>query len=379
MNSSLKSALKAAAILLLISGCGPKDGANEFADGKAAYEVRDLVKAGKFFEKSLKYSPDNVEALVYLARVRLELGELASARETIAKASEFAAGDSDVILLSSQIAWYSKDYAAAAKGFASVAENAAFDPTVRAEGWAGAGVVEMACNNRHLAHIAFLRAIRLDRRNAAARYHLAVLYRDSFEYYKLALEQFEIFVRLEVAASPRVQKVQRAMIPALKERIAAIDAQRPGVAKRNSGACAATIAKAQAAEKKGDLKGARKLYQDATAADPLSYPAALGLARLWQRTDSTRNGMNKALEAYRTACSLSGCTVSTFLAAGAMATKLGQHATAVEIYTRAVAASPNSLEAVDGLVAAMHRAGNSRSKVAAAYQRYREVLAKKRK
>ena len=65
------------------------------------------------------------------------------------------------------------------------------------------------------------------RRAAAAWYHLGLVYRDAFGYYEAALEQFEIFVRLEASASPRVQKVLRTIIPALKEQISREAANRP--------------------------------------------------------------------------------------------------------------------------------------------------------
>ena len=48
---------------------------------------------------------------------------------------------------------------------------------------------------------------------------------------------------------------------------------------------------------------------------------------------------------------------------------------AVEIYSRAVAANPASLDAIDGLIRALRKTGG-KAKVAEAYQRYRESLKK---
>lgn len=376
MNSSLRFALECASVLLLVAGCGGTDGGQKTLEaGKQAYELRDLGKAAKCFEKSVLQAPDNVDALVYLARVRLELGELPAAKERIAQAAALAPDDSDVKLIAAQVAWHEKDYAAARKCFSEVADNAAFSPSVRADGWAGVGVVEMTCNNRHLSRIAFLRAIQLDHRNASARYHLALLYRDAFDYKKHALEQMEIFQRLEVSASPRVQRVQRSVIPDLKESIARSETERPGVSKRNSGACAGLLVKAEQAVKKGNHKSARQFYQEALAADPLSYPAALGLAKAWLKTDTTQSGQMKAFESYKTACTLNESAISTYLATGALAAKLGLHAQAVEIYSRALAASPNSIDAVDGLIRALHKVGG-KQKIADAYQAYRDSLPK---
>ena len=377
MNFFHSSALKcaSAALLVAILGCGPRDGAKEFDQGRAAYEVRDLRKAEKLLEKSLACAPNDVDRLLFLARTELDLGELAKAKALVERAAANSKGDADVSLLKAQVAWHAKDYKAAAAGFAAVANDAGLEASVRAQGWAGLGVVEMTCDNHHLARIAFLRAIRLDRRNAAAWYHLGLLYRDGFGYLESALEQFEIFSRLEEKASPRVQKVQRTVIPALKESISRAAAERPGASNRNSASCAAAIVKAEEAMKKGKFKDAREAYALALKSDPLSYPAALGLAKAWEKTDATKSGQEKAFGAYKTACMLRPSAVSTFLSAGSLAAKLGLHLQAVEIYSRAVAANPASLDAIDGLIRALRKTGG-KTKVADAYQSYRESLKK---
>ena len=377
MNFSRLSVSSLVCALVLLAGCGPKDGVKEFEQGKEAYELRDLTKAAKLFETSLGCAPENVDRLMYLARVKLDLGELTEAKDLVGRAALQAEDDVDVRMLSAQIAWHLKDYATAASLFAALAADDKLEPSVRSQAYAGLGVVETTRDettrdNYHLARIAYLRAIRLDRRNAAAWYHLGFLYRDSFGYLEAALEQFEIFVRLEEEASPRVQKVQKNVIPALKEQIAHAATERPGVAKRNSAASSAALAKAEGEMKKGLYKAARQSYQTALAADPLSYPAALGLAQAWEKSDAS-----KAFDAYKTACTLYPSAVKTFLTTGALAVKLGYQSQAVEIYSRAVAASPTSYDAIDGLIRALRKVG--KSKEGQAYQLYRESLAKSKK
>lgn len=362
------------AAVLAFSGCGPDDGLQDLADGKAAFEANDLKKADRLLEKSVQVAATNVDTLVYLARVKLGLGELAAARDWIGKAAALAGGDTDVRKLSAQIAWHAKDYGVAVREFSSLAADEKLPAELRSEGWAGIGIVEMTCNNRDLARIAFLRAIRIDRRNAAAWYHLGLLYRDSYGYSEAALEQFNIYVRLDVQASPRVQKVQRSIIPELKEAIARAAADRPGASKRDSAASAAALSKAEDAFKKGNFKTARLRYQDALTADALSYPAAMGLAKAWLKTDATAKGQANALAAYKQACVLRPGSISTFLATGDLATRTGHHALAVEIYSRAVAADPSSLEAIDGLIRALRRVGG-KGVIAQAYQKYRDSLA----
>ena len=127
--------------------------------------------------------------------------------------------------------------------------------------------------------------------------------------------------------------------------------------------------------KKGLFKAARQSYQTALDADPLSYPAALGLARAWEKADSS-----KAFDYYRTACTLNPSAVKTFITTGALAVKLGYQSQAVEIYSRAVAASPMSYDAIDGLIRALRKVGGDKNRAAAqAYQLYRESITKPRK
>lgn len=378
MNFSHLSAASLTLCAALLSGCAPDDGSDALERGKAAYGVRDLRQAVRCFEEAQALRPVDVDAMLWLARTRMELGELAAAEEMVAKAAMSAGGDPDVLLLGGQIAWHLKQYEQAEKAFAAVADNEALDDAVRAQGFAGEGVVEMTLNNFHLARVAFLKALRLDRRNASAWYHLALLYRDGLGYAEIALDQFEVYVRLEQAADPRVQKVQRAIIPALKEDIARRIAGRPGVSKRDSAACATLIGKAEAAWKRKEYRQARQFYQEAAATDVLSYPAAEGLARAWLKTDPSKAGQRKALESYRNACILRPSAASTFIATGSLAAKLGVHAQAVEAYSRAVAANPGSLDAIDGLIRALRKAGG-RAKVAEAYQEYRTLVASKRK
>ena len=296
MKNYMKITAVAAALVCVVAGCAPSDGSREFDLGLKAYEMHDLKKADKLFTECAALAPSNVDALIYLARVKIDGGDIPAARSWIDKAAEFAGDDVDVRLVSAQVAWHEKDYAKASGGFTSVADDTKLAPELRAQGWTGLGIVEMAKENHHLARIAFLRAIRLDRRSAAAWYHLGLVYRDAFGYYEAALEQFEIFVRLEAAASPRVQKVLRTVIPALKEQISREAANRPGVSKRDSAASAASLAKAEAAWKKGNFRNARDAYQAALSADPLSYPAALGLAKAWETTDTTAAGCQRLHE-----------------------------------------------------------------------------------
>jgi tetratricopeptide (TPR) repeat protein len=378
MRKTIFAGAAIVAALAVLSGCGSSDGTGELADGRSAYELRDFRKAEKLFSKCLQIAPENVEAMLYLALSKLALGELEPAREWASKAAAADAKSEDVKMLEAQIAWHLKDYEKAKKLYEAVAQDGTLSAQDRSLGWAGLGIVEMTLDNYHLARVAFLRAIRIDRRNASAWYHLGLLYRDGFGYSQAALEQFEIFVRLNPVADARAQRVQRTVIPELKESIARAAADRPGASKRNSALSAAAITKAESAWKRGAWKNARAAYQEALAADPLSSPAALGLAKTVLKLDSSRKGQEQALENYKLACSLRPGAVSVFIEAAALAAKLGLHAQAAEIYSRAVAANPSSASAIDGLIRSLRKVGNN-VKVAQAYQLYRDSLSVNRK
>ena len=369
----------AAALAAAVSGCGPDDGSKEFGQGRAAFEARDFKKAERLFQKSVGLCATNVDALVYLTRIGLELGDLPAANGWIAKASELSGGSLDVRLLRAQLAWHGKEYDRAAGIFSGIAEDGGLGPEDRAQGWTGVGIVEMTRDPAriHQARIAFMRAVRLDRGAAAPRYHLGHIYRE-FGYDEAALEQFEAYVRLDDPSSPRVQKTNRKIIPDLKDAIARAATERPGVSRRDSAKSAAELAKGDAAAKKGAYKTARQHYQSAADADPLSYPAAFGLAKAWLKSDASSAGQKKAFESYRNACSLKYGAVGTFLEAGALAYKLGMYAQAVEIYSRAVAVSPYKIDAIDGLIRAMRRSGGANAE-AQAYQAYRDSLSTPRK
>lgn len=377
-NSSQPSALRTLALavvaLSVLSGCGPKDGSREFAEGQAAYGVRSLEKAERLFAKSLRLKPGNVDACVMLARVQADLGKIAEAGETIAQAVALAPDAPDVALLDAEIAFYADDCDRALKRFAEVANDDSAGAEAQSLGWTGVGIVEMSLDHRDFSRIAFLRAIRLDRRNPSARYHLGLLYRgDSFGYLNAALEQFEIFVRLGEKADSRALHAQRVIIPGIKADIARLKTARFG-GHRDANESAKRLARAEAAWKKGNFKAAFDEYAMAAKEDPLNYPAALGLAKAWEKKDSSPAGRRKTLDCYKTACALNPSAISAFLHAGALAVQFGQYATAVEFYSRAVAASPTDVAALRGLVGALRKAGGSPA-VANAYQLYLDSVA----
>ncbi|MBS7286494.1 MAG: tetratricopeptide repeat protein [Kiritimatiellae bacterium] len=373
LSSGLNCFVLLVAMVAVLSGCGPSDGLSDLAAGKAAYEAGDFVRAEKLLSRSLEDVPGRVDTLVHYALVKLALGKFDDVSKAVATARTLAEGAYDVELLAGQLAWHKKEYASAEKIFTKLAEDTSLPVEVRSQAWAEKGIVEMTCDEIDFARVSFLTAIRLNRKNAAAWYHLALLYRDGFGYLESSLENFNIYVRLDTQASARVAKVQRTLIPGLQDSIRRTASERPGASRRNSAASAAALSAAETAFRKKRYKEAVAKYKEALKLDVLSYPAALGLAKALEASDSSASGKAAVFEAYRTACTLRAGALSTYLAAGALAMNMGRYAEAKEIYSRAVAADPMSFTALDGLIAALGRL-NSRGKQAARYQRYREMI-----
>ena len=376
-NSSLSFALKGAAAALfaaILTGCGPNDGSKEYAEAVTAYGMHDLKTARRQFERALLFSPTNVDALVYLCRTQLDLGEIPAAHETVRKAVALAGGDEDVVQLLAHVAWHEKDYATAWQTFASLATNTQTTARIRSQGYSGRGIIEMTKGENVAARLSFLRALREDRRNAAAWYHLGRLYRDvdEFGYTAAAMEQFEFFLSLADKNDERVRTVREKVIPELRERLAAEGDAICDASKRNIALCSKTILEAEELSKKRKLTSARAKYEAALKADPRSYPAAMGLAKLWPRLDAGRNGKLQALNYYRLACKLRPSSVSTHLVAAELAADLGKHLEAAPIFSRALAIDPGNTRALDGLVRALTK--NGLRKEAQLYQAYRELI-----
>jgi len=315
----------------------------------------------------------SVDDYVDDAAKALSVADLDAARAAVSNAYALAANDVDVRLLKAQLDFHSRDYASAAKFFKGVAEDASLDRQLRAQGWAGLGVVDHYSNERDAARINFLKALRLDRKNASAWYHLGLIYHNSFSYFEAASDCYETYVRLEPVVDERALKVQRSYIPTLREARTASILEIPGARSPNSADCTKALQAAEAAVKKGQLKTARLRYEDAVKADPTSFPAAIGLAKLLQKSDSTAEGRKRALEFYCRACKLSPSSISTFIAAADFAVATGNQLTARELYSRAMAADPTSTTAIDGLIRTLRKLGQSRT--AALYQGYRDFLA----
>ena len=402
MNFSHRYALSAcaAAALALCAGCGGPNPAKERALGDTAFNNRDYAKARDHYSKVVKAEPGNVGASVRLARSWLALAEVEKnpeARKALADEGKTALAavpegnraDADVVQLQAQLAYHSQDYAAAAKLFRSLADDDSLDPAIRSAAWSGLGVVDfmlsdsktdqaerdMLCDR---ARTEFFMALRFDKRNASARYHLGRLYRDTYGFGEAAIEMFEAFVSpkmMQQGIDERVQRVQHEFLKQLREEVAKRAAQIPGAANRDRRACAERMKKADALYAQKKYKDAAKGYEAALKFDPLDALAAKRHAQSLSLSARTEQERRAAARAYVNACKVSPRDVQLLRDAAEVTFKMGNTPLAARFYSRALAfASVNTRDytVIDGLINALNRAGLAKS--AAVYQRYRDAV-----
>lgn len=360
--------------LMGVGACSSGDGQKEYAMGESAYEAHDLKKAEKYFRKSIEINEANVNAYIMLSRVRLDLGEITSAQKAIDTAASLAASeDFDILMTKGHIAYHMKNYDLAMSIFDKVATNYKLDRTTRSKALSSLGIVQMTCDRRDEARVSFLKALNLDRKNnPSAFYHLGLLYRDAFDYPEAAQEQFEMFVRLQASPRERVLKVQRDILPQLRESIIRSTSQIPNISRRDSQASATLLSKAEAQYAAKKYQVALKYYKESLLNDPLSFPAQIGIARILA-INTTAEGQRAAFKAYLAACKLKPNSTSTLLLTASMAMRLSQPMTAAKLYSRALATNPAKKDAIDGLIKAYEKIPGNQS-LARIYKAYRSSL-----
>ncbi len=372
----------AVVLSLFLAGCGcQSDPELGYAKGLNAFENADYKTAAENFASVVGQEPGNVDALVMLARSECALGNYDAAASAIEKASETNGGDVDIIELTAQIAFYRKNYKDATRAYHRLALNPEFTPEVRSIGWAGLGAIDFFMIDKqqpsstliHEARVKFLQAISLDNKNAVAHYHLALLNRDSFHYLDKARDEFSAYLYLEDVADERVNRVKSEVLPALKDEIKRYsESSDDDVDLRG---CAAMLKKGKTYFDRKKYKEAIDAYTRALKCNPNSYQAALDLARSYVCINRSRYDADQALKAYQTACKIRPSAIKLHIEAGALAMSIRKWAVAVELYSRALAANPTSVEAVKGLVSALDKQGDS--KAASVYRGYLRTLTKK--
>ena len=312
------------------------------------------------------------EEAIQRAIDKLSLGELDAAQDAAENALARLPDSAEARLVHGQVAYLKKDYKGAVADFNAVAAEKTLGKKLRAEALVSRAVVEIVQNDFDAARLTLFRALHLDRRNAAAWYHLGLLSRNTYRFDEAAVEQFEMAARLSDPKDPRTVRLSREIIPAVRASLVAAAASKPGAAKRDVGAAANLIAEAEALRKKKMIRAAIKKYEAAFAADPFSYPAARELAYLVSLNDKTTAGVDKALMAYRAAIDQRPALQDNYYAAAQLAYANKRWATAVAILNRAIAHDPENAKTLDLFIAALQKAG--KGKQSEAWKAYRQEL-----
>ena len=286
----MRNNILAVLALSVVAGCGPDDGSADFEKAEAAYAARDLQTAVLCYGTAAEKNPTNFTARMKLALANVDLGEIDAAKAAIDSALAVDPASAEARLLDGNLAYLAKDYARAKKAFADISSAKQLPKEIRSKAMVSQAVLEITANMFDRARVSLWRAVRLDRRNAAAWYHLGYLSRDTYRFEDAALEQFQMASRL-MTDPVRVKTVMQDIIPTIRESLRAKIAGKPGAAARDPGAAAKLVTEGEGLVKRDPKKAAAK-FTEAYAKDPLSYAAAWNFAKA--KDDSTKSDADVA-------------------------------------------------------------------------------------
>ena len=349
-----------AVVLATVLGCTDKevdDGARDLARGREALAAHDLPAAAQAFGECMRKNATNFEARISLALVGLELGEPRMADTAAKEAVALDPTSAEARLVEGQTAYLAKDYVRAKASFTAVADARELSKPMRAQALASRAVAELATDETDAARLSLLRALRLDFRCAPAWYHLGVLSRGTYHFLAAAKDQFEMACRLD-PNSPRTRETLRTIIPSLREALARVASDKPGVAKREPELAAKLIAEGFAAQKKEkkDLITALQRFEKAHAVDPLSWEAAMYYAQTLPAAEAAKKAgdktklavtkvVDRTLDAYHAALDIKPASRDTCMAAARFALQNRRAPAACDFLSHALAHFPDAKDA----------------------------------
>ena len=352
----MRKTILVACAAAFLCGCDKDDGSADMEKGAAAYAARDLRAAAASFTAAADKNPTNFTARMKLALINMDLGEMPAAKAAVENALAVDPASAEALFIDGQIAYYMKDYARAKKDFDEVAQSSQLPAEIRSQALAARAVMEIAGNLFDRARLTLWRAVRLDRKNAAAWYHLGHLSRDTYRFEDAALEQFEMAGRL-MKDPARARAIARDTIPALREALRAKIATKPGAAKRDPGAAAKLVSEAEALAKRKEMKKSAAKYAEAYAKDPLSYAAAWNHAKALIASAKTDAETTKALTAFQDAIDQRPNSQETYRTAARAALSRGKPMRAAKFLSQALAHDPENKATLELYVQTLRRLG----------------------
>ena len=346
-----------AVALFAVAGCNPDDGRVDFEKGEAAYAAHDLGAAAACFKLAAEKNATNLVARIRLAAVNVDLGEIPAAKAAIESAIAIDPDFAEARLLEGNIAYLAKDYAKAKRNFADIIAEKSLPGELRSKAFVSQAVMEITANMFDRARVSLWRAVRLDRRNAAAWYHLGYLSRDTYRFDSAALEQFQMASRL-MKDPARVKSVTRDTIPMVMESLRAQMANKSGASKRDPGAAAKLVAEGEAAMK-ANPKGAAAKFAEAYAKDPLSYTAAWNFAKTRMETAKSDSDISQTLTAFQDAIDQRPNSQITYRTAAKFALSRKRPIVAEKFLSQALAHDPEDKNTLSSYVQTLRRLGKT--------------------
>lgn len=358
--------LLAALLSVLVAGCGVDDGSADFEKGEVAYSAKDLRTAILCYSAAAAKNPTNFTAQMKLALANVDIGEMAAARSAVDSALALEPASAEAKLLDGHVAYLEKDYAKAKESLSSVSAAKHLPKELRSKAMVAQAVMELTANLFDRARISLWRAVRLDRRNAAAWYHLGYLSRDTYRFDDAALEQFQMASRL-MRDPVRVKSVMQDIIPTVRESLRSKAAGKPGAASRDPGAAAKSVAEGEALLKKSPVKAAAK-FAEAYAKDPLSYAAAWNYAKSATASAKSDAEVGRVLGAFQDAIDQRPNSQVTYRTAARFALSRRRPIRAERFLSQALAHDPEDKITLDLYVQTLNRLGkNAEAKLYGAY------------
>ena len=353
----MRNNILAVLALSVVAGCGPDDGSADFEKAEAAYAARDLQTAVLCYGTAAEKNPTNFTARMKLALANVDLGEIDAAKAAIDSALAVDPASAEARLLDGNIAYLAKDYARAKKAFADISSSKHLPKEIRSKAMVSQAVLELTANMFDRARVSLWRAIRLDRRNAAAWYHLGYLSRDTYRFEDAALEQFQMASRL-MTDPVRVKTVMQDIIPTIRESLRAKIAGKPGAAARDPGAAAKLVTEGEGLVKRDPKKAAAK-FTEAYAKDPLSYAAAWNFAKAKDDSAKSDADVARVLTAFQDAIDQRPNSQLTYRTAAQFALNRRRPIRAEKFLSQALAHDPEDKKTLGLYVQTLRRLGKT--------------------
>jgi len=315
--------------------------------GMAAFKDGRTEKAIAHFTAATERITNSPELYYHLGLAHLAEGSLGPAQAAFQAALDLepAEGEANILGALGQVAYHQKAYTNALFTLQQAFAVAPDDAT-RVRVLTVMGVVETCCQNYSLAHLYYLRALKLDYQYAPAHYNLAILYQDQFDLLEEARDVFEMFVRIADKKSKHYDLADK-RLARLRARLAQTSAR---TSQGNATRAGTLIQEAIIANNAKQFPKAIKAYKDALVADPRARAAAYGLGMLYRQ-----QGMNAdALSAFKNAIEINPTLQENYSLAAELALQLRQPAEASKILTKAIARSPYNPETIRLMSQAAH-------------------------